>query len=88
MKDHIYRPRRLPSTFGPSCLAERETTGRRRFCYGHEPTGQTLAMVVQHSGIEFDPARYLADPRRLCSGEAWHEPSRPSTSADSFPEPK
>lgn len=33
---------------------------------GHEATGQTLAMVVQHSGIEFDPARYLADPRRLC----------------------
>lgn len=35
---------------------------------GHEATGQTLAMVVQHSGIEFDPARYLADPRRLCRG--------------------
>ena len=33
---------------------------------GHEATGRTLAMVVQHSGIEFDPARYLADPRRLC----------------------
>lgn len=30
---------------------------------GHEATGRTLAMVVQHSGIEFDPARYLADPR-------------------------
>lgn len=28
---------------------------------GHEATGRTLAMVVQHSGIEFDPARYLAD---------------------------
>ena len=25
-------------------------------------------MVVQHSGIEFAPARYLADPRRLCRG--------------------
>ena len=36
MKDHIYRPRRLPSIFGPACLAERETTGRRRFCYGFE----------------------------------------------------
>lgn len=35
---------------------------------GHEATGRTLAMVVQHSGIEFDPARYLADPRRLCRG--------------------
>ena len=35
MKDHIYRPRRLPSTLGPACLAERETTGRR-FCYGLE----------------------------------------------------
>ena len=33
MKDHIYRPRRLPSTHGPACLAERETTGRR-FCFG------------------------------------------------------
>lgn len=33
MKDHTYRPRRLPSTFGPACLAERETTGRR-WCYG------------------------------------------------------
>ena len=33
MKDHTYRPRRLSSTFGPACLAERETTGRR-FCYG------------------------------------------------------
>lgn len=65
MKDHIYRPRRLLSIFGPTCLAGRETTGRR-FCCGHEATGQTLAMVVQHSGIEFDPARYLADPRRLC----------------------
>lgn len=35
MKDHIYRPRRLPSIFGPACLAERETTGRR-FCYGFD----------------------------------------------------
>ena len=35
---------------------------------GHEATSRTLAMVVQHSGIEFDPARYLADPRRLCRG--------------------
>ena len=35
---------------------------------GHEATGRTLAMVVQYSGIEFDPARYLADPRRLCRG--------------------
>lgn len=25
-------------------------------------------MVVRYSGIEFDPARYLADPRRLCRG--------------------
>ena len=33
---------------------------------GHEATGRTLAMVVQHSGIEFNPA--LADPRRLCRG--------------------
>ena len=33
MKDHTYRPRRLPST--PDRLAERETTGRR-FCYGFE----------------------------------------------------
>ena len=24
MKDHIYRPRRLLSIFGPACLAERE----------------------------------------------------------------
>ena len=31
----IYRHRRLLSTFGPACLAERETTGRR-FCYGFE----------------------------------------------------
>ena len=31
--DHIYRPRRLPSTLGPACLAKHETTGRR-FCYG------------------------------------------------------
>ena len=30
-----YRPRRLPSTLGPACLAERETTGRR-FCYGFD----------------------------------------------------
>lgn len=29
MKDHIYRPRRLPSIFGPACLAGRETAGRR-----------------------------------------------------------
>ena len=35
---------------------------------GHEATGRTLAMVVRYSGIEFDPARYLADPRRLCRG--------------------
>ena len=40
----------------------------RRFCCGHEATGQTLAMVVRYSGIEFDPARYLADPRRLYRG--------------------
>ena len=32
MKDHTYRPRRLPSIFGPACPAERETTGRR-FCF-------------------------------------------------------
>lgn len=32
MKDHIYRPRRLLSIFGP---AESKTTGRR-FCYGFE----------------------------------------------------
>ena len=35
MKDHTYRPRRLLSIFGPACLAERETTGRR-FCYGFD----------------------------------------------------
>ena len=35
MKDHIYRPRRPLSIFGPACLAERETTGRR-FCNGFE----------------------------------------------------
>lgn len=35
---------------------------------GHEATGRTLAMVVRYSGTEFDPARYLADPRRLCRG--------------------
>ena len=35
---------------------------------GHEATGRALAMVAQHGGIEFDPARYLADPRRLCRG--------------------
>ena len=35
MKDHVYRPRRLPSTLGPACLAERETTGRR-FCFGFD----------------------------------------------------
>ena len=34
MKDHTYRPRRLPSILNPAC-AERETTGRR-FCYGFE----------------------------------------------------
>ena len=35
MKDHTYRPRRLLSIFGPACLAEHETTGRR-FCCGFE----------------------------------------------------
>ena len=32
---YTYIPRRLPSIFGPACLAERETTGRR-FCCGFD----------------------------------------------------
>lgn len=48
--------------------ASRPHGSRGRDGCGHEATGRTLAMVVQHSGIEFDPARYLADPRRLCRG--------------------
>ena len=36
MKDHTYRPRRLPSTlYGDPRLAERETTGRRS-CFGFD----------------------------------------------------
>ena len=32
---NTHRPRRLPSTLGAACLAERETTGRR-WCYGFD----------------------------------------------------
>ena len=35
MKDHTYRPRRLPSILNPAYSAERETTGRR-FCNGFD----------------------------------------------------
>lgn len=59
---------RIPTTKEPDEPQEETPRHHRRRGRGHEATGRTLAMVVQHSGIEFDPARYLADPRRLCRG--------------------